>query len=64
MHLGFLPLLLRQFSSLYFLIISFMSPLRQRSLLRRKKSIRADEKSDMQRRETPIKYSLNYCSLL
>lgn len=36
-HLGFLPLLLRQFSSVYFLIISFMSPLRQRSLSRREK---------------------------
>lgn len=31
-HLGFLPLLLRQFSSVHFLIISFMSPLRQRGL--------------------------------
>lgn len=58
-HLGFLPLLLRQFSSVYFLIISFMSPLRQRGLYRREKNTRTrtDENSDMQRREMPIKYS-------
>lgn len=30
----------------------------------KKKGIRTDEKSDMQNRETPIKYSLKYCSLI